>query len=175
MVIPMAGRVRGNGNVQSHHNVSFIWLTRSLTPDHKAISEFRRNHKKALKEILKQSVRICRELDLIDSKVLFVDGTKIRANAARGKNYTKQHGEKKPVEIDKNIEVLLDECERIDKEKDAQDSLVKMKKDLADNEEYRNRVQDILNQFKEQDGYFCPEGHRLMKGNKMGAQKWHTV
>lgn len=104
-----------------------------------------------------------------------MDGTKIRANAARGKNYTKQYGEKKPVEIDKNIEVLLDECERIDKEKDAQDSLVKMKKNLADNEEYRNRVQDILNQFKEQDGYFCPEGHRLMKGNKMGAQKWHTV
>lgn len=70
-----------------------------------------------------------------------MDGTKIRANAARGKNYTKQHGEKKPVEIDKNKEVLLDECERIDKEEDAQDSLVKMKKELADNEEYRNRVQ----------------------------------
>ena len=90
-----------------------------------------------------------------------MDGTKIRANAARGKNYTKQHGEKKPVEIDKNKEVLLDECERIDKEEDAQDSLVKMKKSL---QIMRNIVTgcNILNQFKEQDGYFCPEGHRLV-------------
>ena len=49
------------------------------------------------------------ELNLIDGNVLFVDGTIIRANAARGKNYTKQRCEKKLVEIDKNIEVLLDE------------------------------------------------------------------
>ena len=134
-----------------HHNLSFIWLMGGLTPDHKTISEFRRNNKKALKEVLKQCVRICMELNLIDGNVLFVDGTKIRANAARGKNHTKQRCEKKLVEIDKNIEVLLDECERIDKEEDAQDSLVKMKKELADNEEYRNRAQDILNQFKEQE------------------------
>jgi hypothetical protein len=33
-----------------------------------------------------------------------------------------------------------------------------MKKELADNKAYRDRVQEILAQFKEQDCYYCPEG-----------------
>src|SRR6266508_4810383 len=70
---------------ECHHNLSFIWLMGGLKPDHKTIAEFRRGHKKALKQVLKQCVRLCIKLDLIAGNVLFVDGTKIRANTARGR------------------------------------------------------------------------------------------
>lgn len=73
-----------------HHNLSFIWLLGGLKPDHKTIAEFRRKNKKTLKKVLRQSVRMCIELDLIGGNVLFVDGTEIRANASRDKNYTKE-------------------------------------------------------------------------------------
>ena len=43
-------------------------------------------NKRAMKELTKQCTRICMELDLIDGNVLFVDGTKIRANASWDNN-----------------------------------------------------------------------------------------
>ena len=134
-----------------HHNLSFIWLMGGLEPDYKTISEFRRKNKKALKGILKKCVRMCIELDLIEGNVLFVDGSKIRANAARGKNYTKEHYEEKLSEIDRSIDKLFEECERIDKEESPQESLVKMKKELADNKAYRTKIREVLKRFKEQE------------------------
>ena len=132
-----------------HHNLSFIWLMGGLKPDYKTVSEFRRKNKKALNGVLKKCVRMCIELDLIEGNVLFVDGTKIRANAGRGRNYTRKEYERKLLEIDQNIDKLFEECERIDQEEDANESLVKMKKELVNNKSYRSRIQEILNRFKE--------------------------
>ncbi len=134
-----------------HHNLSFIWLMGGLKPDYKTISEFRRKNKQPLKRVLKKCVRMCIELDLIEGNVLFVDGTKIRANAGRGRNYTKKEYERKLLEIDKNIDKLFEECERIDQEESANESLVKMKKELVNNELYRSRIQEILDRFKEEE------------------------
>lgn len=33
----------------THHNLSFIWLTGGLKPDHKTIARFRRDHRDVLK------------------------------------------------------------------------------------------------------------------------------
>ena len=65
-----------------HHNLSFIWLTGNLKPDHKTIALFRRKNRTALARVLKECVRLCLKLDLIEGNTLFVDGTKIRANAS---------------------------------------------------------------------------------------------
>lgn len=73
----------------AHENVAFIWLMGGLKPDHKTIAEFRKNNKKALKLVLRQCARMCMKLGLVEGNILFLDGTKIRANASRGKNYTK--------------------------------------------------------------------------------------
>jgi len=118
-----------------HHNLSFIWLMGGLTPDHKTIAEFRRKNKKALKELIKQCVRMCIPVNLIEGNVLFVDGTKIRANASRNKNSTGQQCEKQMVEVDKRIEELLEESEGIDEEEKEEGSWVKMEKELAEEEE----------------------------------------
>ena len=65
-----------------YHNISFVWLLGGLKPDHKTIANFRRNNKKALKEVLRQCVKLCIKLDLIDGNTLFVDGSKMRGNAS---------------------------------------------------------------------------------------------
>lgn len=134
-----------------HHNLSFIWLMGGLKPDHKTISEFRRSNKSALKKVLKQCVRMCIALDLIDGNILFTDGTKIRANAARGKNYTKKHYEKQLATIDEYINKLLNECDRIDQAENKQESLTKMKKELKSSQQLQLKIKDILQQFKEQE------------------------
>jgi len=131
-----------------HENVAFIWLMGGLKPDHKTIAEFRKNNKKALKLVLRQCARMCMKLGLVEGNILFIDGTKIRANASRGKNYTKEQYEGKLKDIDIRIEKLLEECDRIDEEEKGDGSLVKMEEELIDQRNLRERIKGILAEFK---------------------------
>ena len=110
----------------THHNLSFMWLMGGLKPDHKTIAEFRRQHKGALTKVLKQCVRMCIKLDLIAGNVLFVDGTKIRANAGREKSHDQTYYEKRLGELDRRVEKLLEECEREDEQAEGEGSSVAM-------------------------------------------------
>lgn len=115
----------------TYHNLSFIWLMGGLKPDHKTIAGFRRKNKKAIQNVLKQCARMCIKLDLIAGNTLFVDGTKIRANAARSKTHDKAWYEKQLSEIDRWTEQLLAECDAIDQQEQDLDSFVSMNEELV--------------------------------------------
>jgi transposase len=134
---------------ETHHNLSFIWLMGGLKPDHKTIAEFRRKNKKALKKVLRQCVRMCVKLNLIAGNVLFVDGTKIRANAARGQTHAHAYYEQHLSEIDRRIEQLVEECEKIDKMEESHPSWVEMEDELTQEKHLKERVQEALKTLKE--------------------------
>jgi transposase len=142
---------------ETHNNMAFIWLIRKLTPDHKTISEFRRKNKPALKKAMHLCARLCMKLDLIDGNVLFVDGTKIRANAGRGKSHKQAWYLRKLEELDKRIEELLQECETIDHQEEDYGSFVKMQKELSNSRKLKDRVSSILQDFQEK-GARTPKG-----------------
>jgi transposase len=134
---------------ETHHNLSFIWLMGGLKPDHKTISEFRRKNKGALKKVLRQCARMCLRLDLIAGNVLFVDGTKIRANASRGQTHDQAYYEQLLSEIDGRIEQLVEECEKIDETEQAQSSWVEMEEELAQKKRLKDRVEEALRVLRE--------------------------
>ncbi len=133
---------------EAHYNLSFIWLTGGLKPDHKTIAEFRRKNKSALRKVLRQCARLCIELGLIEGNTLFVDGTKIRGNASISNTWTKEECEKYLERTDTRIREILAECDAADdQEKDAP-SLVQMQEELRDAETLKARVKDILGKLK---------------------------
>lgn len=132
-----------------YHNISFIWLTGGIKPDHKTISSFRKNNRLALKEVLKQCARLCIRLGLIEGNTLFLDGTKIRANASIKNTWTKERCEKYLKHIDKHIESILSECEDTDRGEQDQRSLVRLKEELADKEALRSAVKELMNELKD--------------------------
>src|SRR3972149_433340 len=134
---------------ESHHNLSFIWLMGGLKPDHKTISEFRRKNKGALKKVLKQCARMCLKLDLIAGNVLFVDGTKIRANAARAQTHDQAYYEQHLSEIDRRIEQLVEECGKIDEMEEGRKLWVEMEDELTQKQRLKERVQEALKTMKE--------------------------
>ena len=136
----------------SHHNLSFLWLLGGLKPDHKTIAEFRRQHKEALKGVLKQCVRLCIKLDLIAGNILFVDGTKIRANAARGQSHDRAYYERLLQEIDARVERLVEECEGVDRQEEGQGSSVAMGKELAQAGRLKEKVQQALHALRDSGG-----------------------
>lgn len=132
-----------------HHNLSFIWLMGGLKPDHKTIAEFRRNNKGALKNVLRQCARMCLKLDLIAGNVLFVDGSKIRANASRGQTHDQGYYEQLLSEIDGRIEQLVEECEKVDETEEGQKSWVDMDDELTQKKQLKDRVREAITTLKE--------------------------
>lgn len=131
-----------------HYNVSFMWLVGGLKPGYKAISEFRRTHKQSLAIVLKQVARMCIHLDLIAGNTLFVDGTKIRANASIQNTWTPERCERHLKRIDARIERLLEECEATDQSEDGDPSHVKLDEELEDQSRLKERVKGILSELQ---------------------------
>jgi len=134
-----------------YHNLSFIWLLGGLKPDHKTIANFRHNHRNVLAKILKQSVRMCVKLGIIEGNTLFVDGTKLRANASMKHTWNQKRIDETLTKVDKRIETILRECEEIDAHDGSSDeSLVEMHKELQNQHDLRQKVEQIALELKNQ-------------------------
>lgn len=132
---------------ECHHNMAFIWLMGGLRPDHKTIAEFRRRNRHALQKILRQCARMCVKLELIAGNVLFVDGTKIRANAGRDSSHDRSYYEKLLTKLDGRIKQLLDDCEAADRSEEGTPSYVAMDKELAKSQNLKDRIKEVLSFF----------------------------
>lgn len=132
-----------------HHNLSFQWLMGGEKPDYRTIARFRSKHKEAIRKLLKQCVRMCMRLELIEGNTLFVDGSKFRANASINNTWTKKKCERYLEKIDKHIDQLLKECEQVDSEEDKEESMAQLKKQIKDKEQLVNKIKGVLNNLDE--------------------------
>jgi len=134
---------------ECHYNVSFMWLTGGLKPDHKTISEFRKNNVEVLKRVLRDTARIGMKLGLIEGNILFVDGSKMRGNSSLDNSWTKEKAEEALKKVDAQIIDILKECDEVDKSEEGSPSLVKLRDDLQDKEKLKSKVEEILNELKD--------------------------
>lgn len=132
----------------THHNVSFMWLMGGLKPDHKTIARFRKENRESLKNVMKQSAKMCIKLGLIDGNTLFVDGSKIRANASINNTWTMERCEKRIKKIEENIEAIIKESEKIDEEESGAESLVKMKEELKGKEKLKAKIEVVMEEIR---------------------------
>lgn len=113
-------RVRSTRNLERecHRNLEMIWLMNDLKPDHKTIARFRQNNPKALKNVFKDFVRLCTELDLYGKELIAVDGSKIKAWNSKDRNFTKGKIEDRIKRIDEKIAAYLADLECTDQMED---------------------------------------------------------
>lgn len=133
---------------ETHHNVSFMWLMDGLKPDHKTIAKFRRDNREALEKIIKQCARLCIKLGLIEGNSLFVDGSKIRANASINNMWNEERCTKYLDKIDQRIKEIIKESEEQDEKEKDMDSLVKLDEELADKQKRKDKITGILAEIK---------------------------
>jgi len=95
-------------------NLELIWLTGRLKPDFKTIADFRKNNGPAIRKVCQQFVALCRDIKLLDSDIVAIDGSRFKAVNAKAKNYTRGKLRQKLGEIDKAIERYLGELDRAD-------------------------------------------------------------
>ena len=92
---------------ETYRNMEVIWLMKKLRPDHKTIADFRKDNASALREVFRQFVFFCMELDLFGGELIGVDSMKLKAVSAFEKNINKAVAEKKIREIDSMIEKYI--------------------------------------------------------------------
>ncbi len=114
-------RVRSSRELErlTHRNLEVIWLLRGLRPDHKTISEFRRHHKSAFRQVLRQFNLLCRELKLFGAELAALDGSVFKAVNSRERNFTLEKLGNLIALVDTGIERYLKELELADSQSAA--------------------------------------------------------
>lgn len=95
------------------NNINFMWLLDGAkAPDHNTIARFRTKRlQKIIEDLFAQLVRKLCALGEIELKNLFVDGTKIEANANRYSFVWKKSVEKNSAKLEEKINALLEKLE----------------------------------------------------------------
>ena len=78
-------RVRSSRRLEAEagRNIEVIWLLRHLRPDFKTIADFRRDNRAAFRQVFREFVLLCRQLDLFGRELLAVDGRASRRSTTR--------------------------------------------------------------------------------------------
>ena len=95
-------------------NLELIWLTGRLKPDFKTIADFRKDNGPAIRKVCQEFVALCRDINLLDGRVVAIDGSRFKAVNAKAKNYTRGKLRQKLNEIDTAIQRYLSELDRAD-------------------------------------------------------------
>jgi transposase len=116
LLFSMIRRIRSSRQMeyQLNHSIDFIWLASGRSIDHVTLSNFRRRHTKALKELYRQVVQLAVGLGVAKLGELCIDGTRVLANANRYKTWTTAKLEKLLAELDAQIAQALDGMEAVD-------------------------------------------------------------
>jgi hypothetical protein len=85
-----------------------------LKPDFKTIADFRKDNGPAVRKVCQQFVALCRDIDLLDAKIVAIDGSKFKAVNAKARNYTREKLRRRLGEIDEAIARYLAELDRAD-------------------------------------------------------------
>jgi transposase len=95
-------------------NLELIWLMGRLKPDFKTIADFRRDNGPAIRKTCQQFIALCRDIDLLDTCLVAIDGSKFKAVNAKTRSYTREKLRRRLAEIDAAIDRYMGELDRAD-------------------------------------------------------------
>ena len=70
-------------------NVEVMWRPCRLVPDHKTIADFRKDYGPPIKQVCVQFIELCRQVGLLATASVAIDGSKFKAVNNRDKNFTR--------------------------------------------------------------------------------------
>lgn len=100
---------------ESQRNVELMWLTGRLMPDFKTIANFRKDNGKSIRNVCRQFILICRELNLFAEAMVAIDGSKFKAVNNRDRNFTVAKIERRRQQIEESIARYLSALDTADR------------------------------------------------------------
>jgi transposase len=101
-------------------DIGFRFLGANLKPDHDTIADFRQRHAERLRNVFGSSVQLALKSSIVRLGHVAIDGTKIRANAAKSARKTKEQLKQEQDRIKEIVGAYLDECDEVDRREDEE-------------------------------------------------------
>ena len=127
---------------ECQRNTELMWLTGRLAPDFKTIADFRRDNGKAIRNVCRRFVTLCRELKLFTEAVVAIDGSKFKAVNNRERNFTPGKIERRERELEESIQRYLDALETADRTQPVE-MQAKTERLQGKIQKMRQRLQDL--------------------------------
>ena len=99
-------------------DIAFRVLAANNTPDFRTISDFRKDHLKALSGLFLQVLKLCQKAGLVKLGHISLDGTKIKANASKHKAMSYKRMKEEEARLEAEIKEMLQKAVAVDEEED---------------------------------------------------------
>jgi transposase len=99
---------------EAGRNIEVMWLLGRLAPDHKTIADFRKDNVLALRKVCAQFVELCREMGLLATAIVAIDGSKFKA--VNNKNFTKAKVQRRRAQLEESVARYLSQLDTADRQ-----------------------------------------------------------
>lgn len=137
---------------ECNRNVELMWLLGRLAPDFKTIADFRKDNTKAITQVCREFVLICRKLNLFTQALVAIDGSKFKAVNNRNRNFTQAKIVLRLKQIDESIARYLGQIATADrvglatsksKAERLEKKIEKLKKEVAHLNEIQVKLKEV--------------------------------
>ena len=154
---------------ECHRNIELRWLLSALAPDHKTISDFRKDNAGLIREFFLFLNKTFVEQGLLKGKSIAVDGTKIKAYASRGISLNDLRTKLENVEnqIGAYLKKLSDIDLAEDEVEQLADTRAELEKQIEELESKKKAVQGSLQELRNEEldkKCLTDPDARIMKG-----------
>jgi transposase len=106
---------------EAGRNVEVMWLTGRLIPDHKTIADFRKDSGVAIKQVCVQFIELCRQMGLLATSSVAIDGSKFKAVNNRDKNFTRNKVERRRTQLEESVSRYLAQLDTADRQEPSEE------------------------------------------------------
>ena len=110
---------------EAGRNVEVMWLTCRLIPDHKTIADFRKDSGAAIKQVCVQFIELCRQIGLLATSSVAIDGSKFKAVNTRDKNFTRGKVERRRAQLEESVARYLAQLDTADRQEPSEELAAK--------------------------------------------------
>ncbi len=135
---------------EAGRNLELLWLSGRLVPDHKTIDDFRKDNGVGLRQVCARFVDLCRELGLLTTASVAIDGSKFKAVNNRDRNFTKGKVERRRAQLEESVARYLSQLDTADRQepmeglaaktKHLKEKLVKLDNEMQRLEAYAKKM-----------------------------------
>jgi transposase len=149
-------RVRSSRSLEREagRNLELMWLWRKLRPDFKTIADFRKEKGLGIKRVCGEFTLLCRKLELFGGELVAIDWTKIKAQNAKGRNYSAAKVRLLLKEVEKKVSSYLKELDQVDGEEGKEAGPARLS---------ATQLQEKIAQLKQRRGGNCAPWPRRWK------------
>ena len=121
-----------------------------MIPDHKTIADFRKDNGGALRKVCARFVELCRQMGLLTTASVAIDGSKFKAVNNRDKNFTRAKVERRRMQLEESVARYLSQLDTADRQGSSEalaakatrlkEKLAKLKEEMGKLEAYEKQM-----------------------------------